>query len=158
MLGGKQTIPRTRRVPYSRADLGRRLRNLIPGSSHSSRKTVETKSSTGIIKRHYQDEEDGLAAQDKEIMFLQKKLENNSKLEALKAKLAQNVPITLEPNVYNRGEMVLATVHGQDARIIMNGSGTFSWITREFLYKIKDARAAWKHLKSEGWRGVMVLV
>lgn len=91
-------------------------------------------------------------------MFLQKKLENNSKLEALKAKLAQNVPITLEPNVYNRGEMVLATVHGQDARIIMNGSGTFSWITREFLYKIKDARAAWKHLKSEGWRGVMVLV
>ena len=47
-------------------------------------------------------------------------------METLKAKLAQDTPIILGTNVYSKGEMVLATVHGQDARIILDGPGTFS--------------------------------
>ena len=43
-------------------------------------------------------------------MFLQRKLENNSRLEALKAKLAQDTSIKSESPVYNKGEMLLASV------------------------------------------------
>ena len=78
----------------------------------------------------------------------------------MKDTLAQDMPIISGTNAYSsKGEMVLATFHhGQDARIILDGPGTFSWITREFLHKIKDARAG-SILKVRGaWRRVMVLV
>ena len=73
-------------------------------------------------------------------MFLEKKLENKSRLEALRARLAQSVSITPEADSYDRGEMVRATVHGQEARVIIDGPGTQTWITRDFLHKLKDAR------------------
>ena len=91
------------------------------------RKTVDTKLPTSQ-KRLWQEEEDELAAQEKEISFLQRKLENKSKLETLKATLAQDTPIISGTNAYSKGEMVLATVHGQDARII-----SFGWTRNIFV-------------------------
>ena len=65
-----------------------------------SRKTVDTKLPQ---KRLWQEEEDELVAQEKEIRLLEKKLENKFRLEKLKATLAQDTLITPEINSYNRG-------------------------------------------------------
>ena len=43
-------------------------------------------------------------------------------------------------STYSKGEVISATVHGQRATIIMDGMGSFSWITLDMVHKLKDAR------------------
>ena len=88
-------------------------------------------------------QEDEIRLQNLEIELLQKKVEGRRKLEALRlmdSEDTERVVKKSDTNTYNKGEIISATVHGQRATIIMDGMGSFSWITLDMVHKLKDAR------------------
>ena len=147
MGGGNSSVTPSRRIGDDRVS------NVT--SSSSSRRSSEDlqplrRTSDGdvispVTKKTKLSEADKVVEeQAREILLLQTQLDNSKKLKALRAQIkAESVQVQdegISDSSYQKGEMLEATVHGQQTTIIMDGMGTYSWITRSFLRKINDAR------------------
>ena len=147
MGGGNSSVTPSRRIGDDRVS------NVT--SSSSSRRSSEDlqplrRTGDGdvippVVKKTKLSEGDILVEkQAREILLLQKQLDNSRKIQTLQAQIKkESVQVEdegISESSYQKGELLEATVHGQQTTIIIDGMGTFSWITRKFLRKINDAR------------------
>ena len=109
----------------------------------SESRSGQSELSTSSNKRLRQHEEE-VRIHNLEIKLLQQKGEDRKKLAALRLLETEDTGKGVKKsnsNTYNnKGEIISATVHGQEATIVMDGPGTYSWITVDMVHKLKDAR------------------